>query len=218
MPARTRQPGCSACRACSASHVGFCALRLESVWTALGQAAGVAARIAHRGEGGEAGHSRRGAGAAVAASAPRGSARPRSTWQTCPLVRRRSRPCNGSAHGVGCTGWSPRARSRAVAGRNIEGQYYEAFPGHAFEPDRPVDDALLQLLDRSISTKAPQPSARTLEADGRLTRARPARLFALAEREAPRVISTDVRVYGGTSGGVVAAAGRRADGQLRRPG
>jgi len=32
--------------AVSASHVGFCALRLEPIWTALGQAAGVAAHLA----------------------------------------------------------------------------------------------------------------------------------------------------------------------------
>jgi len=32
--------------ACSASHVGFCGLRLEPTWTALGQAAGLAAHLA----------------------------------------------------------------------------------------------------------------------------------------------------------------------------
>ena len=34
--------------ACSSSHVGFCALRLEPIWMSLGEAAGIAAHLAHQ--------------------------------------------------------------------------------------------------------------------------------------------------------------------------
>lgn len=191
--------------ACSASHVGFCALRLEPIWMALGQAAGVAARIAIE-EKGERPvtvaavpvprvqrllHAE-GAATTYVADVPPGS----PSFAAVQWIGAR-----GGLHGLVPAGKEPGRR-----GRNIEGQYYEAFPGHAFEPDRPVDDALLQRWIARLDEAPAAEARRTLEVDGRLTRGEAAaRLFALAERETPRVISTDVCVYGGTSGGVVAA-------------
>jgi hypothetical protein len=190
--------------ACSASHVGYCALRLEPIWMALGQAAGVAARLALRGQG-------QGSIALAAVPVPRvqhllhaeGAATiyvadvPPSTPRFAAVQWLGAR---GGLHGLAPAGAVPGQR-----GPNIEGQYYAAFPGHAFEPDRPVDDALLQrwiaLLDEAHAAEA----RRTLAADGRLSRGEAAeRLFALAQRDGPRVVAADVCVYGGTSGCVVA--------------
>ncbi|QDU35734.1 FAD dependent oxidoreductase [Maioricimonas rarisocia] len=125
--------------ACSASHVGFCALRLEPIWTSLGQAAGHAAHLA------------------LATQQP---------VQKVPIAElQRELHADGSStiyvsdvlpgdddyeavqwwgtlgglHGL----HGPQARP-GERGRNITGQYYEAFPGHAAELDEPLDDQLKQ--------------------------------------------------------------------------
>jgi hypothetical protein len=181
--------------ACSASHVGFCALRLEPIWMSLGQAAGVAARVALSEQ--EQGpievasvplsRVRRllhaaGAATIYVSDVPPGSPRFAAVQWLGSL---------GGLHGL-----SPAGKTPGQRGPNIESQYYQAFPGHAFEPDRPVDAALLHrwiaLLDEPAATKA----QRALAANGRLTRGEAVtRLFELAEPGGPRVADADVRPW-----------------------
>ena len=86
----------------------------------------------------------------------------------------------------GLHGLTPAGTVQGQRGPNIEGQYYAAFPGHAFEPDRPVDDTLLKRWIAFLDEPATTEARRTLAADGQLTRGEAAaRLFALAEREGP---------------------------------
>jgi hypothetical protein len=119
--------------ACSASHVGFCALRLEPIWTSLGQAAGLAAHVAvqkevpvqqvpaaavqdllHAG----------GAATIYVSDVP-----PESDdfaavqwWGT-----------RGGLHGL-----EPPPETPGRRGEFITSQYYEAYPGHAARLDRPL--------------------------------------------------------------------------------
>lgn len=122
--------------AISASHVGFCALRLEPIWMSLGQASGVAARIAVE-EGSavqqvpveQVQRHLHSIGAAtiyvsdVPADSPDFAA---VQWWGL----------QGGLHGL-----TPAFSKPGQRGENILGQYYEAYPGHAAELDKPLDDA-----------------------------------------------------------------------------
>jgi hypothetical protein len=123
--------------AMSASHVGFCALRLEPIWMSLGEAAGYAAHVAlldrvavqhvevskvqrllHR------------AGAAtiyVSDVLPGHEDFAAVQWWAT----------HGGLHGLAATPAKPGQR-----GKHIDGQYYEAYPDHAAELPRPLDAAL----------------------------------------------------------------------------
>lgn len=123
--------------ACSASHVGFCALRLEPIWTSLGQAAGLAAHLAV--EGGlpvqevpvpklqRLLHAARSA-TIYASDVPPGAPDFAAVqwWGTL-----------GGLHGL-----APAFEKPGQRGANITGQYFEAFPGHAVEPERALDEAV----------------------------------------------------------------------------
>jgi hypothetical protein len=120
--------------ACSASHVGFCALRLEPIWTSLGQAAGHAVHVAREA---------------------------RCSFQDLPVAKLQARlHAAGSATiyvsdvppghpdfaavqwwgtAGGLHGLAPRPEKPGQRGANIIGQYYEAFPGHGAELDRVLD-------------------------------------------------------------------------------
>ena len=120
--------------ACSASHVGFCAIRFEPIWVALGQAAGHACRIARE---------------------------TRQTFQALPVAKLQSRLHTAGAATVyvsdvppghadfaavqwwgtagGLHGLAPQPEKPGQRGALITGQYFEAFPGHAAEPDRVLD-------------------------------------------------------------------------------
>ncbi|MEZ6055135.1 MAG: FAD-dependent oxidoreductase [Planctomycetaceae bacterium] len=125
--------------ACSASHVGFCALRLEPIWMSLGQAAGVAVRQSltwntplhdlspqtirralHR----------VGAATIYVSDIPRSS--------PLFLAVQQLGACGG-LHGL-----HPPLATPGERGANIIGQYYASFPGHAFLPDALMDDATQQ--------------------------------------------------------------------------
>lgn len=146
--------------AVSASHVGFCALRLEPIWMSLGQAAGQAAALAAQEAvkvqevNIQALQSRlHAAGAATiyVSDVPPGHpdfAAVQWWGSQGGLHGLESRPSNG-----------PR-------GANIQGQYYEAAPGHAVRLDEPlkgpIKDRWLELvkswdvtatLSDSISTR-----------------------------------------------------------------
>lgn len=150
--------------AVSSSHVGFCALRLEPIWMSLGQAAGHAAHLAR---------SKRRAVQRV--SVPELQARlhkaggatiyvsdvlpghPDFTavqwWGTA-----------GGLHGLAPTPEKPGQR-----GKNIIGQYFEAFPGHAAELDKPLDDAIATSW-QALAAKLSLDATKLPKADGKLTR------------------------------------------------
>ena len=122
--------------ACSASHVGFCALRLEPIWSSLGQAAGVAAGIAVR-DGTNVPDVKpaairvvlhaAGAATAYVSDVPPGSPDFRAVQWWASL---------GGLHGL-----HPAPAEPGQRGKNIVGQYYEAYPGHTMELDKPLDAA-----------------------------------------------------------------------------
>ena len=120
--------------ACSFSHVGFCTLRYEVIWAALGQAAGVAAALAVTDNiavpavsVGEVQRRLHAAGAATTyvSDVPPGSPDFAAVqwWAS-----------KGGLHGL-----DPAPAKPGQRGRHIVGQYFEAFPGHAAELGRPLD-------------------------------------------------------------------------------
>ena len=122
--------------AISATHVGFCALRLEPIWTALGQAAGTAARIAcerkcsvHRVPVAEIQKRLHQAGAATIYFSDVLPGNPdfalAQWWGTA-----------GGFHGLVTAPATPGER-----GKHLLSQYFEAFPHHAAELDKEIDAA-----------------------------------------------------------------------------
>jgi hypothetical protein len=150
--------------ACSASHVGFCALRLEPIWMSLGQAAGHAARLARTAHSSvrevsvEKLQSRLHAdGAATIYMSDVPSGHPDFAavqwWGTA-----------GGFHGL-----APLPKKPGQRGKNLIGQYYEAFPSHAAELDRPLDAALAERW-RKLAVELRLPADRLPATDGRLSR------------------------------------------------
>lgn len=121
--------------ACSASHVGFSALRLEPIWSALGQAAGWAAHVALA-TGKEvqdvevaalqrALHRDRSATLYIADVGPDSPAFAAVQWFGL----------RGAFHGLIDV-------VQLEAPTRIAGQYTQAFPGHAVGLKEPITDAL----------------------------------------------------------------------------
>ena len=122
--------------ACSATHVGFCALRLEPIWTSLGQAAGHAVHLARIS---------------------------RRTFHDIPVPQLQARlHAAGSATiyvsdvapghpdfaavqwwgtAGGLHGLAPQPEKPGQRGAQIIGQHFEAFPGHAAELGRVLDES-----------------------------------------------------------------------------
>ncbi|TVP97187.1 MAG: FAD-dependent oxidoreductase [Planctomycetaceae bacterium] len=138
--------------ACSASHFGFGALRLEPIWCSLGQAAGWAAslslqddvavqnvdvgRIQHRL------HGDRGATIYVSDVPPTSGDFAAVQWFGT----------RGGLHGLAPSGQPEATR--------IIGQYNEAFPGHAAQTQKPLDEATYrkwQTLAGGIADNQPLP-------------------------------------------------------------
>jgi hypothetical protein len=164
--------------ACSSSHVGFCALRLEPIWAELGSAAGVAAGLAIRSENAislndispeaiqRQLHSRGGATIYVSDVLPSSDLFAAVQWLGA----------RGGLHGLS----APPADGN-LRGRHIVSQYYEAFPGHFFEPAKVIDSRLLQRWIDLLPTELQQAASNQLQADATLTRgAVVATLFRLA--------------------------------------
>lgn len=149
--------------AASSSHVGFCALRLEPIWMAMGQAAGVAARIAcerkcsvHRVPVPQIQSLLHKAGAATIYFADVLPGHPDFAmvqwWGTA-----------GGFHGL-----APAPAKPGERGKNIHGQYFEAFPGHAAELEKPMDAALTNhwsSLAVKLGLKAPETRGGMTRAD-----------------------------------------------------
>lgn len=121
----------------SASHVGFCALRLEPIWMSLGEAAGHAAHLARVGRKSvqrvtvqelQARLHADGAATIYVSDVAPGHADFAAVqwWGTV-----------GGLHGL-----APMPEKPGERGKNLHGQYYEAFPGHAAELDKPLDPIL----------------------------------------------------------------------------
>lgn len=150
--------------AASSSHVGFCGLRLEPIWTSLGQAAGHAAHLARK---------KKIPLQKISVSALQerlhkaGSAtvyvsdvRPDSKhfamvqwWGTA-----------GGFHGL-----APMPKQKGQRGKQIHGQYFEAFPYHSADLDSilipPVEKGWLEL-----ARKLGLPTENLPRTDGHLTR------------------------------------------------
>lgn len=139
--------------AASASHVGFCALRLEPIWMSLGQAAGHAAVMAIEGK--------------------------TSVQQVDVLRLQRRLHADGSATIYtsdvlpghpdfaavqwwgqlgGLHGLAPRAADeKPKRGKNIGGQYNETYPGHEVGLAQPLDAATAERWN-NIATQAGIPA------------------------------------------------------------
>ena len=122
--------------AVSASHVGFCALRLEPIWTSIGQAAGHAAHLVVGGGCSvadvplatlQARLHAAGAATIYVSDVPPGH-------DDFPLVQWWG--LQGGWHGLSSGPDTPHRR-----GRLIHGQYFEAFPDHAANLEHPLDSA-----------------------------------------------------------------------------
>lgn len=116
--------------ACSSSHVGFCALRLEPIWMSLGQAAGYAAHVAREknltvqelnpAAVQQMCHTRGGATIYVSDVPPSNPDFAAVQWWGT----------QGGLHGLNPKG--------EVRGEFIIGQYYEAYLNHEAELDKPL--------------------------------------------------------------------------------
>ncbi len=149
--------------AVSSSHVGFCALRLEPIWMSLGQAAGHAAGQIYAADKGvqqvDVQHLQRRLHAVGGATIYTSDVLPGHAdfaavqwWGTL-----------GGLHGL-----HPQPAKPGQRGKNIHGQYFEAFPFHAVDLDKPLDEKLAlrwHQLAGQAQIKVVLPSA-----DGRATR------------------------------------------------
>jgi hypothetical protein len=111
--------------AMSASHVGFCALRLEPIWMSLGEAAGHAAHLAHAGKTN-----------VTRISVPALQAKLHATGAAT-IYASDVLPGHPDFAAVqwwgtagGLHGLAPAPEKPGQRGKNIIGQYYEAFPQH----------------------------------------------------------------------------------------
>ncbi len=153
--------------AASSSHVGFCALRLEPIWTQMGQAAGFAAHLALKEDTGSVQkvnvpalqrllHSH-GAATIYVNDVPQNSP-DYAAVQWLGML--------GGLHGFHKPGGGNKPLWQALFG-----QYTKAYPLHEVELNKPIDEALLlrwtSLLPEGIRTKA---AAVALKADGKTTR------------------------------------------------
>jgi hypothetical protein len=164
--------------ACSASHFGFSALRLEPIWCSLGQAAGWAAHLAveHRTAVQSIGIAElqtrlHGDGLATIylADVPPGSpAFAAAQWLGTA----------GGFHGLVDPSSRPLPRPEFLGG-----QYNAAFPGHSAELDKPLDPALEKRW-RALAIDSGVAGAKLPAADGRATRGQ--YLQAVFEQRSPR--------------------------------
>lgn len=123
--------------ACSASHVGFCAIRLEPIWMSLGGAAGYAADMALDRK--------------IAVQRINVEALQKRLWSHGGSTIHVSdvRPGHPDFKAVqwwaglgGLDGLEPAPEKPGTRGKHIVSQYFEAFPGHAVKLDRPLDEEL----------------------------------------------------------------------------
>jgi FAD dependent oxidoreductase len=148
----------------SSSHVGFCALRLEPIWMSLGQAAGHAAHLSRK-------NRRNVQDVAVAELQARLHAAGAATIYVSDVP-----PSHADFGAVqwwgtagGLHGLAPMPPKPGQRGKNLHGQYFEAFPGHAAELDRVLDAALAEKWI-ALATKLGVKTDALPQADGKVTR------------------------------------------------
>ncbi len=138
--------------ACSASHVGFCALRLEPIWTSLGQAAGWAAHLSIL----DGLPVQKLSPAKIQARLHADGAATAYVSDVLPGAPEFAAVQRWAAAG-GLHGLHPPLAKPGQRGAHLTGQYFEAFSGHAAELDRPVEDSQLKRwaeLARSLGGKS----------------------------------------------------------------
>lgn len=123
--------------ACSASHVGFCAIRLEPIWMSLGGAAGHAADMALE--------------ANVPVQQVDVGTLQKRIWSHGGATIHVSDVPPGHSDFVAVQWWGglgglhaiePAPAKPGARGKHIASQYFEAFPGHAANLDKPLDEEL----------------------------------------------------------------------------
>jgi hypothetical protein len=128
--------------AASASHVGFCALRLEPIWMGMGEAAGVAAALAH--------HHRQTGASPFPVQNVAVSAIQEELWRRRAATIYVSDVPPGHADFAAVQWWAtagglhglaPTPPGNQLRGKNIVGQYFEAFPFHGADLQKPLDPA-----------------------------------------------------------------------------
>jgi hypothetical protein len=148
----------------SASHVGFCALRLEPIWTSLGQAAGHAAHLAL-----QQGNTPDVRTVAIAPLQRRLHADNSATIYIADVL-----PGNADFAAVqwwgslgGLHGLAP--RPAVLLGKQIQGQHSESWQNHTADLSRVLDPALARRW-LNIAKEAGLPDKSLPQADGRATR------------------------------------------------
>jgi hypothetical protein len=150
--------------AASSTHVGFCALRLEPIWMSLGEAAGHAAYLSHLEK-----------VPLTRVSVPKLQARLHATG-TATIYVSDVPPAHpdfarvqwwGTAGGF--HGLAPMPEKPGQRGKNLTGQYYEAFPSHAAELDKSLDAELAARWKKLATTLGLAPD-KIPAANGKLTR------------------------------------------------
>jgi hypothetical protein len=150
--------------AASASHVGFCALRLEPIWMSLGQAAGHAAAMAVK------------EGTAVQKVDVSALQRRLHADNSATIYVSDVLPGHADFAAVqwwgtagGLHGLQPMPAKPGQRGKNLHGQYYEANPGHAADLDKALDAALAERWHK-LAAELGVAVEKLPAAEGRLTR------------------------------------------------
>lgn len=150
--------------ACSSSHVGFCALRLEPIWMNLGQAAGHAAALSLA-DGDDVRKT------SVAKLQARLHARGAATIYVSDVS-----PAHADFAAVqwwgtagGLHGLHPTPAKPGQRGKTILGQYCETYPGHTVDLDQALN-ADLATRWKILATKLGVATDRLPAADGKTTR------------------------------------------------
>jgi len=148
----------------SASHVGFCALRLEPIWTSLGQAAGHAAHLAL-----QQGNAPDVRTVIVASLQRRLQADNSATIYIADVLPGHADFAAVQWWGTlgGLHGLAP--RPAVLLGKRIQGQHSESWQNHTADLSRVLDPALARRW-LSLAKEAGVPEKLLPKADGRLTR------------------------------------------------
>jgi hypothetical protein len=150
--------------AMSATHVGFCALRLEPIWMSLGEAAGHAAHLARVEK-----------VPLARVSVPKLQARLHAAGAATiyvsdvPPAHPDFAAVQWWAAAGGLHGLAPMPAKPGQRGENLIGQYYHAYPNHAADLDRPLDAALSERW-RLLAGTLGLDSAKLLAPGGKLSR------------------------------------------------
>lgn len=129
--------------ACSSSHVGFCALRLEPIWSSLGSAAGYAAHVALTSHAEKATPVQDVDVSRIQKQLHRNGMCTIYTSDVLPGHEDFAAVQWWGTHG-GLHGLEPREGEPGTRGANLVGQYYEAFPQHAARLDQTLDEPTKQ--------------------------------------------------------------------------